>query len=281
MKITWLGKNLEANSKVCSQFCMCSTFYDKVEPTKIIDFVDERSKKPKAIAAIFSHFSNPTIDYRIKVGNLGVTIQLSVRRSFNDVKEKLEAVAKQRLSPDDKKEVGLLMEAIETQKREIQRSDEYEVFFKFQIHQAIFSRRTVLSNEVKRVLSNAKVKELLDFVGKVFPRPFHVSVCPRYKFLVSQFRPVGGFTLPTKIPMPLILDSKFGESELVTYGLRFKNSPIGLENLEFDLDGDWLILELRASYELTNINDMLTNSYAIADNMADLMVVKITNEPKI
>lgn len=149
------------------------------------------------------------------------------------------------------------------------------------IDQVIFSDETVLSDEIQERLSDPKPKELLEFVSKNFPKPFHVSVCPKYVFKASEFKPVGGFSLPAEIPMPATLNSKFGASKLITYGLRFENSPIGLENIDFSLRKDSLILELRASYELTKIEDMLKNSYEIADHMANLMVVKINDEAKV
>ena len=235
---------------------MCLTFFSKSEPTEIINFINTPTKKSKQFLDKFNDYSNPEIEYNFEVENLTVKTDLLVRRSFEDVDKKIQELASQNLTENDKKYLELLKEEVGKKKEEISKSDEYEINFKMHATQRFFSEKSVVLKEMKIFLLNNKSKKLFDVVQKFFPQPFHISVCPTYQFSASKYRPVGGFALPSEIPLPSVLKAKFGSTELVGYELRFKDSIAGIEALEFRLDKDTLVLELRASYELANLEDM-------------------------
>jgi len=266
----------EIESRRGQVFCICAYFFTNEVPQKVIDFIYDRTGKPRPLPKEIARFSDPEAKYTLMSDGLKGEMTLLVRRPFAEVKEKIAELKSLKLTPKDKKELALIEKGLKERVKEIERPDEYRGFFQFEMAPVFGIRDSMKLDKMEKLLDNKEVKFALDLIEHNFPKPLHITTCAVYEFEASKFRPVGGFSLPTEIPIPSELKAKFGASELESYGLRFKDSSIGLEFLEFQLkDGDKLTLRLRASYELSLLKDMLRKSYELANEISEFLVREV------
>jgi hypothetical protein len=254
---------------------VCSECHTKEAPQKLINFIDKGTPKAKKFIEMFDKFANPELIFSTEKGNLIGKIKISARRRRSDVIERLRKLESQELKKKEKKDLTYLQAMVEKREKEIEKVNLYRSFFNLDISPKYISGKPVNLNEMQAFLSINKIKRVIDLIENTFLKPLRINFCPVYEFSASKFKPVGGLALPTEIPMPEMLKTKIGSSELISYGLRFKDSAIGIEGLQFDLNGDKLVMEFRASYELANIGDMFINSYRLANEISEVLVVKV------
>jgi hypothetical protein len=266
---------LPTSDKTLTHFCVCSEYHSKEAPEKLINFIDERTPQAKEIRKVFDKFANPELNLEIENDNLEGTISISARRTNSDVVEKLRKLEMQELEDKEKKILHFLQAIVKKREKEIKKVSLYRAFFKLDIRPKYSAGKPVNLDEMQAFLSIDKIKSIIGTIENTFPKPLRINFCPVYEFSANKFKPVGGLALPTEIPMPEALKTKIGTSELISYGLRFKDSAIGIEYLDLELDEDKLVLEFRASYELANVVDMLVNSYKLSNEISEVLVVKV------
>jgi hypothetical protein len=267
---------LEIEGKRSQLFCICTHFFAKEPPKELIDYVCEKTAKPRDLSDEIAEFASPEIERILAFDGLSGVMTLTVRRPILEVRRRIMEIRRRKLNPKSKKELALIEEEIGEKLKKAEKPEEFMGFFKLEITTPYGVREIMKLGKMQKLLNRKEIKSALDLIERCFPKPLRITTCAVYQFEASAFKPVGGFLFPTEIPMPSELTARFGSSELESYGLRFKNSSVGIESLLFRLqDDNTLELSLRASYELSQLKDMLVKSYETVNGISDFLVQKV------
>lgn len=112
------------------------------------------------------------------------------------------------------------------------------------------------------IIKNFQVKELFG------------TSCTTFKFDLSGYCPVGGLPMPTKIQLTSEIQEKLGEVQLGGFLLSFKNSPIGVDQVELQVEEDLLSIDISIDYKLSSVERLFEKSFGISKDVANLFVVK-------
>lgn len=221
-------------------------------------------------------FLAPRAGYRFRVEALTGEARIRVRYSRGQLEEKIAEVKNYELSDSMKK--GLL----ETEKmlplweKEYEKPDENHVFVMLKAQPKFTEEKSIRMDTLDKFLENKELRSILDLIEDIWPKPLYMTTCAEYEYEADKFKPIGGLSLPTQIPLPAELGTRFGESELNGFSIRFKESAMGLEYIQISLENDTsIVVSIRTSYELTQPKEMLRKAYELHNNIANLLVEKV------
>jgi len=240
-----------------------------------MDFVHKKTSKP-TLPKDLEAFLEPRPEIRIRTEALHGKITLSVRFSMERMEEKIAQIKNYELSNKMKATLLEFEKAVELRKKEIEKPSENRVFFKLAVRPRFPEKKLIRMETLEGFLKGREIKDVFRLMEDAWAKPFHIHTCAEYEYESSKFKPTGGLLIPTLIPLPAELGTRFGKAEMNGISLRFKESPMGLEYIEISLEDDrTLIVGLRASYELTLLTEMLRKSYELSHEIANLLVEKV------
>lgn len=195
------------------------------------------------------------------------------------VEKMKERVAKAKSYKMSKKKKKVLLEyekSIPLQSRKFKKPGENRVFFNLELKPKLGAEQPLGKDTIEECLKEKQILTIFNIVEEVWKKPFHMTTCATYEYKFGKYKPIGGFPLPTQIPLPAELGTKFGKSEIGGISIRFDESTIGLENIRFDLEDDKsLAVSHRASYEVTAATEMLRKGWELSDKIASFLVEKV------
>jgi hypothetical protein len=257
----------------CRSFCLCSVFFAETPPQKMLDFIFEKKGK-NALPEDIDAYLQPERHFKMSTDSLGAEIVVTLRFSKEEVMKRIEEVKKRELPAELRKELLEFEKGIPRREKEIDKPHENRILFKIEISPK--SKENDIDKEGLEELGSKFIKAFLTMVGEMHTKPLRMSTCGEYEYDALKFKPAGGFSLPTEIPLPVELGAKFGKSELDGFSLRFKESTMGLEAVNVSLESDkTLTISHRASYELVKIAGMLEKAYDLSIQITSLLVQKV------
>jgi hypothetical protein len=74
--------------------------------------------------------------------------------------------------------------------------------------------------------------KFIDLIKSFVPKSVVLRNCVDLEYNTKSFKLIGGFPLPTKIPMPEKVLNRLGEANMSGLTLSFKDSPLGIKTIE-------------------------------------------------
>jgi hypothetical protein len=96
--------------------------------------------------------------------------------------------------------------------------------------------------------------------------------CVNLVYSTKDFRLIGGFPLPTKIPLPEIVVNRLGEANVSGFVLSFKDSPLGIKTIEIRKQRDEITIFATFSSKMHVRSKILQQVYERGVQTADLFV---------
>lgn len=259
----------------CRLFCLCSFFEVKETPHKVIDFIHKKIGKP-TLPKDIRQFLSPRAAYGLRVEHLVAQIGIRVRYSRRQYKENIAKVKKYKLSAETKKALLEAEKRLPLWEKEYKKPDENRVFFSLRAEPRFTEKKLIRMDTLEKFLKDKELRGVLNLIEGVWHKPLRMTTCSEYEYEADKFKPIGGILLPTKIPLPAELGARFGGSELDGFSIRFKDSAMGLENIQISLEKETtIVVSIKTSYELTQPKEMLRKAYELNNNIANLLVEKV------
>jgi len=257
----------------CRFFCLCLPYFQKDVPDKLVNYIYNKIGKTR-LKKNFILFLEPRLNLRIQNPSLTTQINVHVRFSVREILEKIAELKNVPMSEEKKKTLLEIEKKTPDRAKDLEKSDENFVLFKIETRAT--SKEKVIEKGDLTVFENKKIKEILNVMEEVTEKPYRLTTCSTHRFEVSKFNLSAGISLPAEIPLQANMSASFGMSELNGISIRFKDSPIGLEKIGFDLeDNEHLEITIRASYESSNLGEMMDKAYELSNSIADLLVKKV------
>lgn len=247
----------------------------KETPQKVIDFIYQKAGQPTLPKDIRA-FLRPELNVKFRTETLIGKIGVNVRYSKGKIEEKIAKVKNYELSDSDKARLLEWEKAIPLREKTIDKPDENRPFFKLEVRPRFPQTNLIRIDTIEGLLKHKKIDDFFGLMKDVWPKPFQMLTCAEYEYETAKFKPTGGFSLPTEIPLPVELGIKFGKPELQGVSMKFKESSMGLEYIEISKENDTpLVVGLRASYQSTLPTQMLKKAYELTKEIAYLLVKKV------
>lgn len=237
-----------------SNICFCASVgirrkdHDKeIEQVKKIFSSGVEQKKKISVLGEFS------VKRTYSVGKNEFKLNLVIMPSLNQINAKLneiiiekKGVSNETILEEKKKlekykvETDLLMKKLQDISKSSS-SDEDTLFFMLRCETSEdeeFLRPETLWN------FPSQVEKLLNIVERISPEFVPARSCLGFNYDTKNYKFVGGFTLPTKIPISQRIVDRLGEVDVTGIHLSFKESPLNINKIEIRqlLEGNIKIL---------------------------------------
>lgn len=247
----------------------------KTPPQRVIDFICQKAGKltlPKDTKA----FLQPRTTARIRTKTLIADITVSARYSKAEIEKKIAEVKDYELSDELKEWLLEFEKSVPLRAKKIKKPEENRAFFKIAVTPRFMESELVRTDTLDELFEDEKIKEIFGLVKDVWPRPFQTITCAQYQYEAGKYKAAGGLLLPTVIPLPSELGTRFGKSELDGISLRFKGSAMGLEYVQITLENEnTIVVGNRASYEAIDPTEMLSKGYELSSTIASLLIEEV------
>jgi hypothetical protein len=113
-----------------------------------------------------------------------------------------------------------------------------------------------------------------DLLKNVQAKDLVGTSCTSFHFSSADYSAVGGLPMPTKIQLTNEIQEKLGEVQLGGFLLRFKASPIGVKEVDMEVEENNLTIDITIEYSLSSTEKLFEKSFGIAKEVVSLFVVK-------
>lgn len=124
---------------------------------------------------------------------------------------------------------------------------------------------------------NPTIKKFLSLVEENTQKFVPTRGCIELAYSLQKFRFVGGFNIPTKIPLSKEVVKRLGEADVSGFQLSFKDSPLNLDRIRIRLRGGKIVIFSEFSAQIHVSNKIVREIFQFGIQASSLFV-EIKNE---
>lgn len=119
------------------------------------------------------------------------------------------------------------------------------------------------------------IKKFLGIAEQIMPEFVPTRSCLRFAYDSKKYKVIGGFTLPTKIPVSQKIIERLGEVDVSGFHLSFKESPLNIDRIEIRLKDDDIHIFTELSSKMHISNKVFQEVYEYGVRASSLFVEAI------